>query len=140
MSTSERWEHFPHEADIGIRGQGSAPARAFEQAALALTAVVTEPASVSATRPVELSCEAPDLELLFYCWINRVVWSMATERMLFAEYEVRIHGGRLDAVARGEPVDVLRHQPAVEPKGATFTELSVHQQDGCWVAQCVIDV
>jgi Archease protein family (MTH1598/TM1083) len=32
------WEHFPHGADIGIRGWGSALAAAFEQAALAATA------------------------------------------------------------------------------------------------------
>ena len=31
------WEHFPHDADIGIRGFGATPAEAFEQAAVALT-------------------------------------------------------------------------------------------------------
>jgi len=35
------WEHFPHEADIGVRGRGSSPSAAFEQAALALTAIIT---------------------------------------------------------------------------------------------------
>ena len=38
------WEHFPHDADIGVRGWGATPAEAFEQAALALTAVVTHSA------------------------------------------------------------------------------------------------
>ena len=37
------WEHFPHEADIGVRGRGMSAATAFEQAALALTAVITDP-------------------------------------------------------------------------------------------------
>ena len=40
-----RWEHFPHEADIGIRGIGSTREEAFEQAALALTAVTADPSS-----------------------------------------------------------------------------------------------
>ena len=35
------WEHFPHDADVGLRGWGATPAEAFEQAAYALTAVVT---------------------------------------------------------------------------------------------------
>ena len=39
---SDRWEHFHHESDIGIRGFGSTREKAFEQAALALTAVITE--------------------------------------------------------------------------------------------------
>jgi len=32
------WEHFPHEADVGIRGFGATLAEAFEQAALAMSA------------------------------------------------------------------------------------------------------
>jgi SHS2 domain-containing protein len=44
-------------------------------------------------------------------------------------------------MAYGEPIDVLRHQPATEVKGATFTELSVTQSlDGRWIAQCILDV
>jgi SHS2 domain-containing protein len=42
-----RWEHFPHDADVGVRGFGATAAEAFEQAALALTAIVTT-AEVSA--------------------------------------------------------------------------------------------
>jgi len=43
------WEHFDHGADIGVRGYGANPAEAFVQAALALTAVVTDPATVNPT-------------------------------------------------------------------------------------------
>jgi SHS2 domain-containing protein len=37
-------------------------------------------------------------------------------------------------------VDRARHAPAVEAKGATFTELRVAERKGGWIAQCVIDV
>jgi SHS2 domain-containing protein len=37
-------------------------------------------------------------------------------------------------------VDIARHQPAVEIKGATYTSLRVAQEDGAWVAQTVVDV
>ena len=36
------WEHFPHEADMGVRGHGASREQAFEQAALALTAVIAD--------------------------------------------------------------------------------------------------
>ena len=58
------WEHFPHDADVGLLGFGATPAEAFEQAALALTAVVTA-ARVAPISAVHIRCEAPDLELLF---------------------------------------------------------------------------
>ena len=48
------WEHFPHDADVGVRGFGATAAEAFEQAALALTAVVTN-ARVEPLVAVEVS-------------------------------------------------------------------------------------
>ena len=135
------WQHFAHGADIGVRGWGATPAEAFEQAARAMTAVVTDPAGVRPERSVAMECRAPDAELLLYEWLNALVFHMATQRMLFAEFAVRITGGELHAEALGEPVDVGRHAPAVEVKGATFTELAVRREaDGRWCAQCVIDV
>ncbi len=136
----KRYELFAHEADIGVRGMGGSCAEAFEQAALALTAIVTDPAGVRPLHRVELSCEAPDAELLLPDWLNALIYRMATRHMLFGRYEVAIAEGRLQGVAWGEPVDVGRHQPAVEPKGATYTGLSVRNEDGAWIAECVVDV
>ncbi|MEX2353352.1 MAG: archease, partial [Gammaproteobacteria bacterium] len=36
------WEHFSHDADIGIRGYGDTIESAFAQAAIAMTAVICE--------------------------------------------------------------------------------------------------
>ena len=55
------WEHFAHDADIGLRGRGPTPERAFEQAALALTRVVTE-AEIRPLQDVGVACEAPGLQ------------------------------------------------------------------------------
>jgi SHS2 domain-containing protein len=135
------WQHFAHGADIGIRGRGATAAEAFAQAATAVTAVVTDPGLVRPQTAVRMQCEAPDLEMLLFEWLNTLVYQMATRCMLFSAFDVRIEGGRLEAVARGESVDVLRHAPAVEVKGATLTELAVRQgADGAWTAQCVVDV
>jgi SHS2 domain-containing protein len=134
------YETFAHGADVGVRGRGATLAEAFAGAALGLTAVVTDPAIVSATSAVEVGCSAPDAELLLYEWLNALVYQMATRRMLFGRYEVAVDGGELHARAFGEPVDAARHAPAVEVKGATLTELRVHREGGGWLAQCVVDV
>lgn len=135
------WQHFAHGADIGVRGCADTPSAAFEQAALALTAVVTDPAQVRPVESVHIRCSCPDLDMLLYDWMNSIVFQMATRRMLFSDFHVRIASGELDAEARGERVDVARHAPAVEVKGATFTELAVRRSAaGRWCAQCVLDV
>jgi tRNA nucleotidyltransferase (CCA-adding enzyme) len=137
-----RWELFSHGADVGVRGIGPTREAAFSQAACALTGVVTDPGRVRPRESVLLECEAGDDELLLAAFLNEIVFAMATRRMLFSEVDVAFDGRRLRALARGEPVDSVRHEPAVEPKGATLTELRVRRdaQEGSWVAQCVVDV
>lgn len=135
------WEHFSHQADIGVRGLGTSMAEAFEQTALALTAVVTDLALVNPTQTVAVECDNPDRELLLVDWLNAIVYEMAIRSMLFCHYEIHLEGTHLTATLHGEAVDVKRHQPAVEVKGATYTELKVEQRaDGLWLAQCVVDV
>jgi len=141
MSATSRWEHFPHQADIGVRGLGGTLEQAFEQAALALTAVITDPAEVAAKENLQLTCMAPNAELLLVDWLNSLIFEMATRNMLFSRFEVHIDGNNLTAQVWGEALEVERHHPAVEIKGATYTSLKVAKQpDGIWQAQCVVDV
>jgi tRNA nucleotidyltransferase (CCA-adding enzyme) len=138
--STPRWEHFSHDADIGLVGLGPTKAEAFRQAAIALTAVVTDPARVNAVTSIEVVCHGPDDELLFVEWLNTLVYEMSVRSMLFADFSVEIKDGELHAAARGEPVDLERHEPAVEIKGATMTSLHVTPVCGGWRAQCVVDV
>lgn len=135
------WEHFAHGGDIGVRGIGASRAEAFRQAALALIGVVTDPAHVIPQTAVKIECEAPDDEIPLLDWLNALVYEMSASNLLFGAFEVDIDGHRLRARARGEKVDITRHELAVEVKGLTCTGLSVAQNaDGEWVAQCVMDV
>jgi len=135
------WEHFPHGADVGVRGVGPTMEAAFEQAAMAMTAAVTELDRVVAGEAVHVECEAPQPDLLLVEWLNALVYEMATRGMLFARFRVDIEGIHLSGDAWGEPVDAARHEPAAEVKGATYTALEVSRRaNGAWVAQCVVDV
>ncbi len=139
--SGKRWEHFPHGADMGVRGIGDTREQAFEQAAVAMSAVITDPADISGSEAVEIHCQAPDDELLLVDWLNALIYEMATRKLLFGRYDVRIKEHRLTARAWGEPMNPARHQPAVEIKGATYTALRVAREaNGEWVAQCVVDV
>jgi SHS2 domain-containing protein len=134
-------ENFPHGADIGVRGVGPTLESAFEQAAAALFAAVTDLERINPATVVEVACNAPSDRLLLVDWLNALIYEMATRQMLFARFAVAITDHCLRGQAWGEPVDRARHEPAVEPKGATYTALKVERQEnGSWVAQCVIDV
>jgi SHS2 domain-containing protein len=125
---------------VGVRGFGASKAEAFAQAALAMTAVIADPATVEPREAVDVECEAPDDELLFAEWLNSLVYEMATRKMLFSRFAVRFDGPLLSGQAWGEHVDAARHHPAVEVKGATYTQLRVAREGDNWVAQTVVDV
>ena len=136
-----RAELFAHGADVGVRGVGPTRAAAFEQAALALTMAVTDPAGVAPEAAVEVVCNAPDDAFLLHDWLNVLIYEMAMRHFVFGRFAVSIEGHRLRGQAWGEPIDRARHRPAVEPKGATLTALKVEAcGDGAWVAQCIVDV
>ena len=140
-SDSAHWEHFSHGADVGIRGFGGSLEEAFEQAALALMAVVADVSTIAQAESVEVRCHAPDSELLLVSWLNAIIYEMAVRGMLFGGFRVVTAVDSLTGTLSGEKADPERHELAVEAKGATVTELRVAQdQGGQWVAQCVIDV
>ena len=135
------WELYSHPSDIGVRGIGPTREEAFAQAAIALTAVITEPQKVEPKQAVEIVCREDNDDLLFVSWLSTLLYEMGTRQMLFSRFEVEPIEGGIRARAWGEPVDVQKHEPAVEVKAATYADLKVERDsDGNWLAQCIVDV
>ncbi|MDH3374537.1 MAG: archease [Gammaproteobacteria bacterium] len=135
------WEHFEHEADMGLRADAETREGLFEAMGEALTAIITEPAGVRRVETVTVHCEAPSNALLLVDWLNALIFEMATRGMIFGSWHVELDGQKLEGRLEGEAVDRLRHQPVVEVKGATYTALSVTRDSaGRWHGQCVVDV
>jgi len=151
------WEHFPHQADIGIKATADSLSRAYEEAALALTAIITEPQKVEAIESVKIECSGENEELLLVNWLSSVIYEMDVRKMLFSKFNVKIDPApsvnsnsnirrcgveklRLSAVVWGEKINQNKHFPAVEPKAVTYNQLSVKNENGKWTVQCVIDV
>ncbi|MBN1506365.1 MAG: archease [Sedimentisphaerales bacterium] len=139
--TRGRWEHIPHPSDIGIRGVAPTKAEAFAQAAMALTAVIADPEKVEPKQAVDIVCREDDDEMLFMAWLSSLLYEMDARNMLFRRFEIELVEGGLKAKAWGEPVDVAKHEPAVEVKAATYAGLEVgRDNEGNWIAQCIVDV
>jgi len=138
---ARHWEHFEHDADIGLRATAMTRAGLFEAMGEALTAIVTDPFGVRATDAISIRCSAPDNAVLLVDWLNALIYEMATRGMVFSSWRVELDGCDLRARVEGEIVDRERHQPVVEVKGATYTELRVDRDsEGHWRGQCVVDV
>ncbi len=138
--SNNQFETFEHESDIGIRGFGYTMEEAFGNAALALYSVMVNVNAVRQSEKKFLTASAPDVELLLVEWLNSLLSLSDIERMVFSKFEVTIEGLSLRGTVWGEPLNRVRHETKVEVKGATYHMLSVKNEMGRYVAQCVVDV
>lgn len=135
------FETFEHGADIGVRGRGRTVGEAFGNAARAMFSLMVE--DIGTIRPektVHISCSSYDLEGLLTAWLNALLAEASISGLLFRDFTCSVADTSATGTATGEPFDPARHQPWVEVKGATFTELRVFEERGIWTAQCVVDV
>ena len=125
----ERYAYFEHDADIGVSGRGATPEEAFEAAAAAMFALMTELAAVRRSRTVQLEFEEADTELALVRWLNLLLATAREQGMAFAEFRLERDGVVWRGSATGE---VWRRdlERGVEVKGATLTMLRVGKLDG----------
>jgi len=131
--------YFEHDADMGIIGRGARIEEAFEHAASAVFAAMTDLGKVRPETSVAIEFEEADPELALVTWLNRLLGQARSSSLIFGHFHLRRDGARWSGTAEGEPwrADMER---GVEVKGATLTGLAVTHQGGLWEARCVVDV
>ncbi len=136
-----RWEHLTRGSERVVRGRGRSLEEAFEQAAVALCALVVDPTSVEVREEVELTCEATAPERLLADWLRAIVQKMAAHRLGFRCFAVRMDGKCLFGHAFGEPLDRERHASARDVRGVSLVDTRVFQgADGLWTAECEVEL
>ncbi|AKQ70468.1 Archease [Myxococcus hansupus] len=135
------WEHVTRGSERLVRGRGRSLEVAFEQAAVALCALVEDPSTVEVREEVELVCESPELDRLLADWLRAVVHKMASRHLAFRCFAVRMDGTRLFGHAFGEPLDREQHPFAGDVRGVSLVDAHVWQgADGLWTAECEVEL
>jgi len=134
-----RYEYFDHDADIGVSGRGASIEEAFESAAAAMFAIMTDLAAVPREDTVRVEFEEADVEIALVRWLNLLLATAQQRRMVFAEFRLERDG----VVWRGSATGGAWRpglERGTEVKGATLTMLAVAQTAAGWEARCVVDV
>ena len=137
--TRPHYGYFDHEADIGIEAQGKTPEETFENAALAMFAIMAHPATVIPEQQVSVEFEEADLELALVTWLNRLLGQARLRGLVFCAFELKRVGDNWRGEAWGMPWKPGADR-GTEVKGATLTMLKVEETPKGWRAQCVVDV
>lgn len=132
-------------ADIAFRAWGETLAELFRAASDATMNVMVE--DLEAIAPDEerhLSLDNEDLELLLFNFLQEFIYYKDSEQLLLRAKQVEIvnQGGiyRLNAIAWGESLDVMRHEQRVDVKAVTLHRFQLKQTDKGWTAMVILDI
>ncbi len=93
-------------------------------------------------RPLRLRNES--LDMLFFDFLNEIVYLKDAEQLLVRVPEVHIVSGpgghALEAIAAGEPLDPARHATRVDVKAVTLYRFGLRQLATGWEATVILDV
>lgn len=132
--------YFDHMADMGIVGFGSTIEQSFVNAAEALFAFMIEDIeAINREEVISFQFEESDIELAFLTWLNTLLSEADSHQLRLGHFILNRQGSHWKGCAYGEKWKASSKR-GTEVKGATFTMLSVRQQEGQWQARCVVDV
>ena len=135
------YEVFEHTADLGLRMQARDLNCLFAEAGRALfSVIVANLDEVQPRQPAEYQVKGSELDYLLLDWLNELLFTFETQRILFSEFQVLVDPEGLHAVARGEPVEAQRHRLDHEVKAITYHNLRVAHTDGGWEAEVIVDI
>ena len=135
------YETFDHTADVGLRIRAADLDTLFADAARAMFSVMA--GDLDAVRPqqeVHISLDADDLDALLRTWLGELLYTFHTRKLVFSDFTVSVSEAGLQATARGEPMDVARHELDVEIKAVTWHGLKVQRTDEGWLAEVIVDI
>jgi SHS2 domain-containing protein len=135
------YEIFEHTADLGLRVVAADLETLFVDAACGLfSIIVANLDEVRLVREVEIRVAGTATDYLLFDWLSELLYLSESERLLLADFQVRLTDEGLVAMARGEPQDPTRHHLAHEVKAVTYHGLKVEQTSDGWLAEVILDI
>ena len=135
------YEVFAHTADVGLRVKSPDLNTLFAEAGQGFfSLIVSNLGDVHPRTSVEFHIEGRDLAYLLVDWLNELLFTFESRRLLLSQFDVIVQPNGLQATAHGESVDERRHVMDHEVKAVTYHGLRVEQVNGDWIAEVILDI
>jgi len=136
------YELFEHTADLGLRVRAPDLDALFREAAEGFFAMLFEgdAPSAGAERTFRFGLDAPRRDDLLFDWLNELLYTFDTTGCVLGGFEVRVRGARLEATARGAPLEQGERGLLREIKAITYHGLKVEPEGDGWLAEVIVDI
>lgn len=135
------FELLEHTSDIGVLARGATREEALIGASRGLASILVDS---STFRPVEerfFRASGSDEAAQVVNWLNEIIFFFDTEGMVFVEFDIDSwQAGTISGRARGERLDVSRHELRTAVKAATFHQFESHPTADGWEIRVFVDV
>ncbi len=129
-------------ADVAFEASGRTLPALFESCARALTEVMVDRRSIRPREERRFALTAENSELLLYDFLTELIIKKDVDSILFKDFKVSLDepGGRLDCVARGEPIDREGHRLRNDVKAVTTHLFGIKKSPRGFSATVVLDI
>src|SRR3972149_1153322 len=135
------YETCEHTADLGLRIRANDLNILFAEAGRALFSIITSSLdNVLTTEEMTFTINGHEAEDLMHDWLAELLYTFHVCRKLLVQFEVNIRSTGLTAIARGELIDLKRHEINLEVKAITWHGLKVVQNPDGWMAEVIVDI
>ena len=86
------------------------------------------------------SLSSGSLEMLYLNWLNELLFCFETELLVLTDFEIHLSDHHLTGTARGEVLDIRRHQTHFNVKAITYHQLQVSRTHQGWLAEVILDI
>jgi len=126
---------------MGLEVWGPDLSEVFRLAALGLTSIIVDPASVGDRERRTVSVKGSDIENLLVRWLSEILYLYDGEKFLVSDIEIRsVNDTALEAVLKGEKAGTGHHQFRVDVKAVTYHQLKVVREKDIWTARVFLDI
>ncbi len=136
----ERYQFLPHTADVKFRAYGKDLEEAFSNAALALTAIITDPKKVKPAIKKTIKVESEDEKALLYDFLEQFLILLDAEGFLLHKVkEIKISDNKLSAVIVGDN-HPEKYETKTHIKAVTYQEMEIKKEKDKYMLQVVMDI
>ncbi len=139
------YKFLDHTADVLFQAEAATLGKLFEQCALALQETQVNVTAVEPLQAVKIDGKNKNVEYLLFDFLDNLLFQKDSAQLVFSEFKVRIRQDStgtysLQCTARGEKLQVKKHQPKVDVKAITMHLFEIKKTKEGWKAQVLVDI
>lgn len=145
-SLKDKYEFLDHTADVQIHAWGDSLKETFENAAIAMTAYITDINKIEVVKKELIEVDAEDVNGLLYRFLDEVLYLFNAEpyllskRVRILEFKASSDEFRIKAECYGDTFSLDKHSQGTEIKAITYSAMRITDKPDLHEVYFIVDI